>query len=72
MQPSPTSFSENGATVDMLWPNFGALTNGAFAMPDPPFDATGFSMQPFLGIGNGDFENVPTAYQPHYGANGTS
>jgi hypothetical protein len=71
MQPSPTTFSENGAAMDMLWPNFGSLTNGAFAMSDPSMpDPSGFSMQPFLGIG-GDFD-VPTAYQPHYGSNGVS
>lgn len=66
MQPSPTSFSENGATLDMVWPNFGSLANTAFTMSDPSLhDASGFSMQPFLGIG-GDFD-VPSAYQPHYG-----
>jgi hypothetical protein len=71
MQPSPTSFSENGAAIDMLWPNFGSLANGAFVMPEPPLpDTSGFSMQPFLGIG-GDFD-VPTAYQPHYGSNGAA
>lgn len=66
LQPSPTSFSDNGAGLDMVWPNFGSLANTAFAMPNASLhDATGFSMQPFLGIG-GDFD-VPSAYQPPYG-----
>ena len=66
MQASPTSFSENGTTMGMVWPNFDSLSTAAFIMPDVSLaDATGFSMQPFMGIG-GDFD-VPSAYQPHYG-----
>lgn len=66
MQPSPTSFSENGAAMEMAWANFGSLAGAAFNIPDPSLpDPSGFSMQPFLGIG-GDFD-VPSAYQPHYG-----
>jgi hypothetical protein len=66
MQQSPTGFSESGAAFDTIWPTFGSLTNPAFTMPNSSLhDATGFSMQPFMGIG-GDFD-VPSAYQPPYG-----
>lgn len=66
MQPSPTGFSENGAALDLMWPNFHTMANSGFTMSNSTMmDASGFSMQPFMGIGE-EFD-VPTAYQPHYG-----
>jgi hypothetical protein len=64
MQPSPTSYSENTTGLD--WANFASYGNDAFVVHNNALqDASGFSMQPFLGIGE-DFD-IPSAYQPRYG-----
>lgn len=64
MQPSPTSYSEHTTGLD--WETFASYGNNAFPVHNNALqDASGFSMQPFLGIGE-DFD-IPSAYQPHYG-----
>ena len=65
LQPSPTQFSEEA--MEMLWPGF-AMGNDPYAIPEQSVLQTGFSMQPFIGIGS-DFD-VPAAYQPQYGVSG--
>jgi hypothetical protein len=63
MQASPTQFSEEA--MEMMWPGF-AMDGHPYSMNEAmPLQHNGFSMQPFLGVGD-DFD-VPTAYQPHYG-----
>jgi len=85
MQASPTQFSDEA--MEMLWPGFAttmqqdhhhAYTSPMSAQQQLQHQHNGFSMQPFLGIGGGEFEVSPAAaYQPHYSgssgqANGAS